>query len=171
MRHRWPGVVVAALVAAGCAAAEPSTSTEAGSMELTSDAFAQGGAIPEEHTCDGADRSPPLAWTDPPEGTAAFAVLVTDPDARGFVHWVLADIPADVRALPAGEGDGIGVPGENDFGGTGWGGPCPPSGEHRYEFRLYALAERIGVEAPSADDVRGARALGTAELLGVYARR
>lgn len=167
MRQRWPVVVVAALTfaMAGCAEAETSE------MNLTSRAFGGGDAIPAEHTCDGADTSPPLAWTDVPDGVAAFALLVTDPDAGGFVHWVLADIPADARELPAGEGDALGVPGANGFGDTGWGGPCPPSGEHRYEFRLYALSERIGLEEPTADDVRAAGAVATAELVGVYARR
>jgi Raf kinase inhibitor-like YbhB/YbcL family protein len=144
---------------------------EGDGMDLTSSAFTDGGAIPAEHTCDGADTSPPLAWTDVPDGVEAFALVVTDPDAGGFVHWVLADIPGDVRELPAGEGDAIGVPGANGFGDTGWGGPCPPSGEHRYEFRLYALSERIGLDQPTADDVRAAAPLDTSELLGVYARR
>jgi Raf kinase inhibitor-like YbhB/YbcL family protein len=166
MRQRWwPIVLVAALALTACAEAETSE------MNLASGAFTDGDPIPAEHTCDGADTSPPLAWTDVPDGVAAFAVLVTDPDAGGFVHWVLADIPADVRELPAGEGDVIGVPGANGFGDTGWGGPCPPSGEHRSEFRLYALAKPIGLEEPTADDVRAAAALATGELLGVYARR
>lgn len=165
MRQRWPIALVAALALTGCAEAGTSE------MNLTSSAFGPGDTIPAEHTCDGADTSPPLAWSDVPDGVAAFALLVTDPDAGGFVHWVLADIPADVRELPAGEGDRIGVPGANGFGDTGWGGPCPPSGEHRYEFRLYALSERIGLEQPTADDVRAAEAVATGELLGVYARR
>jgi Raf kinase inhibitor-like YbhB/YbcL family protein len=168
MRQRWwPIALVAALALAACAEAETSE------VILTSSAFGDGDPIPGEHTCDGADTSPPLAWTDVPDGVAAFAVLVTDPDAGGFVHWVLADIPADVRELPAGEGDALGVPGGNGFGDSGWGGPCPPSGEHRYEFRLYALSELIGLESPTADDVRaaGAEAVATGELLGVYARR
>jgi hypothetical protein len=167
MRQQWPVMMVAALALAlaGCAEAETSE------MHLTSSAFGDGDPIPAEHTCDGADASPPLAWIDVPDGVAAFALLVTDPDAGGFVHWVLADIPAEVRELPAGEGDALGVPGANGFGDTGWGGPCPPSGEHRYEFRLYALSERVGLEEPTADDVRARTALGVAELVGVYARR
>ena len=99
-------------------------------MQLTSEAFAEAGSIPAEHTCDGADTSPPLALNDAPEDTDSFALIVDDPDAGGFVHWVLTGIPGDVRELPAGVGDTIGTPGPNDFGRTGWGGPCPPSGEH-----------------------------------------
>ena len=169
MRIRWPILPIAALLLTGCAQAEPEL--EGSAMNLTSSAFTDGGAIPVEHTCDGADTSPPLAWTDVPDGVKAFAILVTDPDAGGFVHWVLTDIPGDVRELPAGEGDRLGVAGANDFGGSGWGGPCPPSGEHRYEFRLYALPERLRLDDPTADEVRSAAAVATGELLGVYARR
>ena len=165
MRLALASLMIAALALAGCAEAE------ADEMNLTSSAFTDGGAIPAEHTCDGADTSPPLAWTDVPDGVEAFALVVTDPDAGGFVHWVLADIPGEVRELPAGEGDAIGVPGANGFGDAGWGGPCPPSGQHRYEFRLYALPGRIGLDEPTVIDVRAAAALSTGELLGLYARR
>jgi len=123
---------------------------------------------------DGDGVSPPLAWDAVPDGTAAFALLVTDPDAGGFVHWVLSDIPGDAGELPEGEGDTIGTPGRSSGGGTGWTGPCPPSGEHRYEFRLYALSEPLGLsEAASADDLRAAvsdLAIGQGMLTGVYAR-
>ncbi len=142
-------------------------------MELTSSSFGEGEPIPSEHTCDGADTSPPLSWTDVPDGTQSLVVIVDDPDARGFVHWVLANIPADTRELPDGEGDAIGTPGPNDFGRSGWGGPCPPSGEHRYVFTLYALQGTIS-DATDADAVRSAAdssALARATLTGVYARR
>ena len=142
-------------------------------MELTSTSFAEGGSIPTEHTCDGADTSPPLAWSGVPDGTESFALIVDDPDAGGFVHWVLTGIPGDTRDLPAGEGDAIGTPGPTSFGRTGWGGPCPPSGEHRYVFTLYALAEPVP-DASSADAVRShaeGAALGRATLTGVYSRR
>ncbi len=142
-------------------------------MLLTSSAFDEGGSIPLAHTCDGEDMSPPLAWSEVPDGVAAFALVVSDADAGGFVHWVLTDIPGDARELPAGQGDAIGAPGPNDFGRTGWGGPCPPSGEHRYEFSLWALQEPLGTEPTSVDEVRemAARlAAGTATLTGVYGR-
>jgi Raf kinase inhibitor-like YbhB/YbcL family protein len=161
-------------VIAGCSSIGPSATPgqEVATMNLTSGSFEDGGSIPSRYTCDGADVSPPLAWDAVPEGSAAFALIVDDPDARGFVHWVLSDIPGDARELPEGEGDTIGMPGPNDFGRTGWGGPCPPSGEHRYVFTLYALSEPIG-EAAGADAVREAAgaALATATLTGVYARR
>jgi Raf kinase inhibitor-like YbhB/YbcL family protein len=144
-------------------------------MRLTSSAFADGGAIPEDYTCDGGDVSPPLAWERVPEGVHAFALIVTDPDAGGFVHWVLYGIPGDVRELPEGEGDAIGTPGRNGFGGEGWGGPCPPSGEHRYVFELLALSEPVRVDGgPTADGVRSVAegaTLARAELTGVYSRR
>ena len=137
-------------------------------MELTSAAFDDGGPIPARYTCDAEDVSPPLRWSGAPDGTTGFALIVDDPDARGFVHWVLADIPGDVTELGEGEGDSVGTPGVNDFGRSGWGGPCPPRGEHRYVFTLYALSEPLGLgSGASADAVRRAlegRVLGEATL-------
>jgi len=122
----------------------------------------------------GADTSPSLAWSDVPDGTAAFALIVDDPDARGFVHWVLIDIPGDRREIAAGEGDRVGMPGSNDFGRTGWAGPCQPSGEHRYVFTLHALDAPLELgQGASADQVRGALAehsRAEARLTGVYTR-
>jgi Raf kinase inhibitor-like YbhB/YbcL family protein len=170
-RHRQVvgGLLVVCTI--GCSAGNLQ---EGSAMELTSAAFAEGATIPSAHTCDGADTSPPLAWSDVPDGTAAFAVLVEDPDAGGFVHWVLGDIPGDLRELPAGEGDAIGVPGRNDFRRTGWGGPCPPSGEHRYVFTLYALDTALDLaEGASADELRSAmrdHVLAEGRLTGVYSR-
>ncbi|HET6381121.1 MAG TPA: YbhB/YbcL family Raf kinase inhibitor-like protein [candidate division Zixibacteria bacterium] len=164
---------LAVLAGIGLAACS-SMATMAG-LTVSSSAFGEGGAIPSQYTCDGADTSPPLAWQGAPEGTRSFAVLVTDPDARGFVHWVLTDIPADVSELPEGQGDAIGVPGANDFSRDGWGGPCPPSGQHRYEFRVYAVSETLGLgEGASADQLRAAlqgKVLAEGVLTGVYARR
>ena len=175
---RPPGTPAAALavmlVIGACTPTPAGSSEEAPGMRLSSEAFEEGSAIPSDHTCDGPDTSPPLAWSDVPDGTAAFALIVDDPDARGFVHWVLIDIPGDRRDLAAGEGDDVGVPGSNDFGRTGWAGPCPPSGEHRYVFTLYALDAPLELgEGASADQVRGALAdhsRGEAQLTGVYIR-
>lgn len=177
VRRRGPvALVLLGGAMVGCSAAAPAGSLqEGGTMQLTSDAFADAATIPPEHTCDGADTSPPLSWSDVPGGTMAFALLVEDPDAGDFVHWVLSDIPGDRRELAAGEGDDVGVPGLNDFRRTGWGGPCPPSGEHRYVFTLFALDERLDLgDGATADGVRGAiadRTLGQAQLTGVYMRR
>jgi Raf kinase inhibitor-like YbhB/YbcL family protein len=171
------GVVGIGLAACNLASSEkgsrmPSIGTK--TMTLRSEAFEDGGPIPEKYTCDGEDVSPPLAWDGVPEGTQAFALLVTDPDAGGFIHWMLTDIPGDVRELPEGQGDAIGVPGPTSFGPVGWGGPCPPSGTHQYVFALYALPDELGL-AGSADgsalqSAAQASALGTVELTGVYSR-
>jgi Raf kinase inhibitor-like YbhB/YbcL family protein len=144
-------------------------------MQLTSSAFDDGGRIPARATCDGENLSPPLAWSEVPDGAAAFVLLVEDPDAGGFIHWQLTDIPGDARELPEGAGDAIGMPGRNDFGLTGWGGPCPPSGEHRYVFTLYALSEPVQIDADAtADQVREAiapRQIGQGRLTGMYSRK
>lgn len=143
-------------------------------MTLHSPAFEEGGPIPARYTCDGEDISPPLAWEHVPVGTQAFALLVTDPDARDFVHWLLTDIPGDVRKLPEGQGDAIGVPGLTSFGPVGWSGPCPPSEKHRYVFTLYALPEPMGLGgeagAGTLKDAARTNALGAVELTGVYGR-
>jgi Raf kinase inhibitor-like YbhB/YbcL family protein len=143
-------------------------------LALRSDAFEEGGEIPSRYSCDGEGMSPPIEWSGAPSGTKAFALVVHDPDAGGFIHWVLADIPAESTSLGEGRGDQVGVPGRNDFGNAGWGGPCPPSGEHRYIFTLYALAEPLRIAgAPSAMSVLRAmqgRVLADAQLTGVYTR-
>jgi Raf kinase inhibitor-like YbhB/YbcL family protein len=125
---------------------------------LTSSAFAAGGSIPRRFTCDGADVSPALVWNGarraPPPGPGR------RPDARGWVHWLALDLPGAANgSLPEGVSPSAGDPaqGTNDFGRRGWGGPCPPSGTHRYTFTLYALAEPLGLAgAPEGDKVRGA---------------
>jgi len=142
-------------------------------LQLTSLAFAEGGAIPSDYTCDGQNRQLPVQWSGAPAGTAEFALLMDDPDARGFVHWVVTAIPAGTTALadhlPAGA-----AAGRNDFGRIGYGGPCPPSGTHRYVLTLYALSSPLGLtSAPTAPAVRSAAAhktLATAVLRGTYRR-
>ncbi len=146
------------------------------SLRLTSPVFVDGAAIPSRYTCDGANVSPPLAWSGAPDATAGFALLVTDPDARGFVHWVATDIPLTARGLVEGASGtaSAGREGRNDFGRPGWGGPCPPSGTHRYVFELFALSAPLGLPGfPSAADVRRAmagRVLAEARLTGTYRR-
>jgi hypothetical protein len=144
------------------------------SLALRSSAFDDGASIPVRYTCDAEDVSPPLAWDGVPEQAGAFALVVRDVDADGFVHWVLTDIPANVTSLPDGMGDTVGIAGRNDFGRVGWGGPCPPSGQHRYEFTLYAMTAPLQLDgAPAADEVDralGANLLAEARLMGVYTR-
>jgi Raf kinase inhibitor-like YbhB/YbcL family protein len=148
------------------------------SFSLSSPAFRTGQAIPVKFTCDGADRSPPLAWSDPPQGTRSFALIVDDPDAPGgtFRHWGAYDLPTTGRSLRAGQA--VGAQATNGFGKPGYDGPCPPKGRgpHHYRFKLYALAvDRLAVAAnPSITDVeREAQRhmLARAELTGLYARR
>jgi Raf kinase inhibitor-like YbhB/YbcL family protein len=151
-------------------------------LTLTSPAFAHEARIPRKYTCDGAGSSPPLQWTEAPPGTQSFALIVHDPDApRGdFTHWVLFDIPPEVTEIAEGAAPAeVGVPGGNDFGKEGYGGPCPPPGHgrHRYFFTLYALdrggvglglargARRAEVESALQDHV-----LEQAQWLGTYQR-
>jgi len=139
----------------------------AGPFRLTSNAFADGDAIPREFSCDAANVSPPLAWTGVPAGTAALVLVVDDPDARDFVHWIVLDLAGHDGDLPKGIAPTASSPqqGRNDFGKIGWGGPCPPSGTHHYRFTLTALGAPLGLgDHPAGGDVRNA--LGRATVLG-----
>ena len=170
-------VAFATLALAACSATvSPGATSSSTGFRLTSPAFRDDAAIPARHTCDGPDVSPPLVWSGAPADTRAFALLVSDPDARGFVHWPVVDLPATASGLAEGASPGRtgGVEGRNDFGRNGWGGPCPPSGTHRYTFELYALAQPLGLPpgfraGQLRDAVRG-RALGVARLTGTYRR-
>jgi Raf kinase inhibitor-like YbhB/YbcL family protein len=121
-------------------------------MKLKSTAFENKGMIPGRYTCDGEDISPPLEWHDAPDGTQSFSLICDDPDAPTgtWVHWVVYDIPPNVNSLPEHipfeqERTRSGKQGKNDFGTIGYGGPCPPSGTHRYFFKLYALDSHVGL--------------------------
>jgi Raf kinase inhibitor-like YbhB/YbcL family protein len=143
-----------------------SSSPSAG-FSLTSPAFADGAPIPREHTCRGADLSPALAWRGVPSGAAALVLFVDDPDARDWVHWTVLDLPAVDGGLPGSVSPSATQlqQGRNDFGRIGYGGPCPPSGTHRYRFTLYALAAPLGLSGhPNGTAVRAA--LGKATILG-----
>jgi Raf kinase inhibitor-like YbhB/YbcL family protein len=174
----------AALASCGAAAA---SAEEGATMKLGSPAFAAGTAIPARYTCDGADVSPPLAWSDAPRSAKSFALVVDDPDAPDpkaprmrWVHWVVYDLPADARAvreavrgvkdLPAGARMG-----RNDWNKAAWGGPCPPVGRHRYFFTLYALDTVLGDRGPlTRHDLEQAfdgHVLAQAELMGTYERK
>lgn len=151
-------------------------------MRLYSPAFRPGGTIPKAHTADGADCSPPLAWTDPPARVESFAVICDDPDAprSTWVHWVLFDLPGDARGLDGGLPPTEvlvtgGRQGRNDFGSLGYGGPAPPPGApHRYSFRLYALDAPLGL-LPGATKAQvlsaaNGHVLEEVELIGTYGR-
>ncbi len=137
-------------------ASDPLAMEDAASIELTSPAFTHEAAIPERYTCNGEDVSPALSWGEPPAGTQSFALVVDDPDAPGgtWNHWVFFNISASIRSLPEAFPSGDSFPdgsmsGKNSSGNTGYGGPCPPSGTHRYFFKLYALDEVLAI-APGA---------------------
>jgi Raf kinase inhibitor-like YbhB/YbcL family protein len=144
---------------------------------LTTSAFAPGEGIPSRHTCEGEDVSPALAWSGVPDGTRSLALVVSDPDAPGgtFFHWLAWGI--DPAANGLGEGEAAPAEGTNDFGSTGYGGPCPPRGHgpHRYVFRLCALDGELdlagGALPAEVDAAIRARWLAGAELVGTYERR
>jgi Raf kinase inhibitor-like YbhB/YbcL family protein len=145
-------------------------------FELTSPAFERGQRIPKRYTCEGDDVSPPLAWSDVPEGTVSLALVLDDPDAPSgtFTHWLVWEI--DPAAGSLAEGDAGPVEGRNDFGRSGWHGPCPPPGHgpHRYFFRLYALDGDLDLPAGAGkaevEQRISERVLASAELVGTYER-
>jgi Raf kinase inhibitor-like YbhB/YbcL family protein len=154
-------------------------------LVLTSPAFRDGAAIPAQHTCDGADVSPQLAWEGAPPGTAAFALIVDDPDAPAgtWVHWVLYNLAGNLAALPEDVPKkdqpkqlGGALQGKNDFRRVGYGGPCPPPGRpHRYFFKLYALNAalplRAGATKQEVERAMAGHVIGEARLIGTYARK
>ena len=144
-------------------------------MRLKSLDFEHGGNIPPEFTCDGKDVSPQLSWNDASIGTESFALSVTDPDALGgeFIHWLVYDIPKDVKSI-----DRASLPRgakqiENDFGRKEYGGPCPPSGTHRYFFTLFALDTKNlkDVNKHNFFENVDEHTLTKSELIGLYKRR
>jgi Raf kinase inhibitor-like YbhB/YbcL family protein len=172
--------LAAALVGCRSAAvpsAAPGVTVE--SLTVTSRSFGAGAAIPIDRTCDGADRSPDLTWSEPPAATRAFAILVDDPDAPSgdFTHWVAFNLPADARSVPEGVdlSGARGVAGSNDFGRVGYSGPCPPRGElHRYRFRVIALDARVdappGASRDAVSRAMNGHVVAEGILSGTYAR-
>lgn len=172
----WTVALVAGLLLAGCGSGsgeiEPQR-TAPDSVELESEAFADGDTIPARFTCDGGGSVPPLTWTGLPEGTAQVAVTLTDPDAPGgtFVHWL--------AVFPAGEGPADASPtveGRNDFDEVGYGAPCPPEGDdpHRYVFTAYAYGAELDLEpgfsSSELEDALGSDLLAQGRLAGTYGR-
>jgi Raf kinase inhibitor-like YbhB/YbcL family protein len=161
--------------------ARPTSVThEKSAMQLTSAAFANGSTIPAEYTCEGAGRSPPLAWSGAPANAQGFAIIVEDPDAPNgtFRHWGLYDIPANTHELAAGAAQNGGLKQtKNDFGSDGYGPPCPPRGDrpHHYHFRLLALdAGQLAGSPANVKDLLEAtegHVVGKAELIGLYGRQ
>ncbi len=189
MRKLTRASLIMLIVLASCG--RPSTealmsnlpSTE--SIHLESSAFEEGGSIPKRYTCDGDNLSPPLAWSRIPPAVRSLALIVEDPDAPlgTFTHWVLYAISPEVHALAAGvasldrvelQPGQSALQGKNDFGRPGYGGPCPPSGTHRYFFRLFALDRELALQ-PGSDvsallKAMKGHVLATGELMGKYRR-
>jgi len=150
-------------------------------LRLESRSFADGGDIPRQFTCDGADISPALHWSHGPYGTRDFAISMTDPDAPAeFTHWIAYNIPAGVRslaegasvqpAMPKGSNEGL-----DNFGRIGYGGPCPPPGRpHRYVFHIYALDAHlnppVGPNRRELKDAMSGHVLAEGQLIGIYRR-
>ena len=177
-----------AVAVAGCGrdaidAAHAQAPAEGMKMKLSAATFEPGAEIPRKHTCEGEDLAPALTWSDVPEGTKSFALIVDDPDAPDpkaprttWVHWVLSDLPAlasglpeGAKPLPTGTREGL-----NDWKQTGYRGPCPPVGRHRYFFKLYALDTMLELARATKADVERAikdHVLAKAELMGTYQKQ
>src|SRR5687767_1300441 len=152
-------------------------------LVLRSSAFPPLGEIPEQYTCEGADRAPPLDWKEAPKETKSFALIVDDPDAPDpkapkmtYVHWVLYNLPPNATSLPENDPYPSGTKeGKNDWKRTGYGGPCPPIGRHRYFFKLYALDTVLpDLKSPTKAELEKAmegHVLAKAELMGTYEKK
>jgi hypothetical protein len=184
---RLLSLLLVAAALAGCASESVSPTetaspagTDGAAFTLTSPAFGDGEPIPVDYTCDGEGISPPLAWSGPPGRPAAYALIEEDPDAGGFDHWVLLNIPGEWSEIAEGASGTFPsdpIEGANDAGEVGYVGSCPPSGTHRYVFTLYALSEAVPADVePSrltADSLRElieGLVLEEAVLTGTYGR-
>ena len=174
---------VLTILLTSCSATQTATPEADMSLELKSDAFVNGQSIPAKYSCTGKNVSPALTWNDPPAGTQSFALIVDDPDAPvgTWVHWVLFNIPADERSLPEDlpvTGKNVDPNaiyfGKNSSGNTRYDGPCPPSGTHRYYFKLYALDSLVDL-LPGATKEELLKAmqghiLAQGELMGTFSK-
>jgi hypothetical protein len=171
------------LVATGCAEHARSAKEPATKIQITSDVFADGQPIPAKYTCDGQGVSLPLTWTNAPADAKSFVLIADDPDAPGgaWVHWVIYNLPPTATSLaenmspspqlPDGAKQGI-----NDFGQTGYGGPCPPPGKpHRYFFKIYALDTTLGLNSGTTKNellkTMNGHVLAEGQLWGTYQRQ
>jgi Raf kinase inhibitor-like YbhB/YbcL family protein len=168
-------IVIAAfiiVVFTGCIENQP---RRFGNMKLSSSAFSNNGTIPVDYTCDGADISPPLSFSSVPATTKSLVLIMDDPDALigTWVHWLVWNIPANTAGFLPGEN--ITFPqGKNDFGTTAYGGPCPPSGVHRYFFKLYVLDTMLSLKAGATkqqlESAMSSHIIEEAQLIGLYGR-
>ena len=164
------GVVVVLLTVIASFAAEGAR------MKITSSAFQEGGNIPPKFTCDGSDTSPPLQITGVPSEAKSLVLIVDDPDAPGglFTHWLVWNIAPQTNSIAEGSAP-KGVHGTNDFGKSGYGGPCPPPGTHRYSFKVFALDReldlRSGAKRGQVDAAMKGHVIAQGELVGRYSRK
>jgi len=147
-----------------------------GKMKITTTAFQQGGNIPSKFTCDGADANPPLRFEGVPAEAKSLALIVDDADAPGglFTHWLVWNIDPTTTTVEENSAPANGVQGKNDFGKSGYGGPCPPSGTHRYFFKIFALDRQLDLAAGSKraqlDAQMRGHIIAQGELIGRYSR-
>jgi Raf kinase inhibitor-like YbhB/YbcL family protein len=145
-------------------------------MKITSSAFHEGANIPSKFTCDGSDTSPPLQIAGVPSGAKSLVLIVDDPDAPSglFTHWLVWNIPPQTDSIAEGSAP-KGVQGANDFGKSGYGGPCPPLGTHRYSFKIFALDRelelRSGAKRSQVDAAMKGHVIAQGQLVGRYAKR
>jgi Raf kinase inhibitor-like YbhB/YbcL family protein len=145
-------------------------------MKITTSAFQQGGNIPSKFSCDGANTSPPLQVSDVPSGAKSLVLVVDDPDAPSglFTHWTVWNIPSQTSTIAEGSTP-KGVQGTNDFGKSGYGGPCPPSGAHRYYFKIFALDRELdlpsGAKRSQLDAAMKGHVIAQDQLMGRYSRK
>ena len=153
-----------------------SFAAEGARMKITSSAFQEGGNIPSKFTCDGSDTSPPLQITGVPSEAKSLVLIADDPDAPSglFTHWLVWNIPPQTNSIAEGSAP-KGVQGTNDFGKSGYKGPCPPPGTHRYSFKIFALDReldlRSGAKRSQVDAAMKGHVIAQGELVGRYARR
>jgi Raf kinase inhibitor-like YbhB/YbcL family protein len=165
----------ASTTTAAGAAINPAADSSGQLMQF-SGPWVDGAAIPASFTCDGADDAPLITWTAPPDGTVELAMSVTDPDAGGFVHWLVVELPAQAGSLGGGEPTVVGAEATNSFGDPGWRGPCPPpdDGPHTYVFTLHLLDQQLELPAdtPTSDLLAAVEAATaqTATFTGTYER-
>ena len=164
------GAVVIILAVIGSFAAEGAR------MKINSSAFQEGGNIPSKFTCDGSDTSPPLQITGVPSEAKTLVLIADDPDAPSglFTHWLVWNIPAQTNSVAEGSTP-KGVHGTNDFGKSGYKGPCPPPGTHRYSFKIFALDRELdlrgGAKRSQVDAAMKGHVIAQGELVGRYARK
>ena len=171
-------LIIGVALLLACARAQeaaPKGEVHSHGMKISSSAFSDGQSIPAKYTCDGSDTSPPLAFASIPAGAKSLALVVDDPDAPGgtFDHWIVWNIPNGTTTIAEGQSP-QGIAGRNGFGKNGYGGPCPPSGEHRYFFKLYALDTTLNLQPSSrkADLEKAMKGhiLAEAQMMGRYRR-